>query len=110
MGHGGRQVMQAEPKTLDRVYFIHPLWMPVYTVFCVLGSLPFLLITALVLHVSVASDVVFGFMVMAGGPLGDFLFRKALKKIMYPFPRVPVPMIYLWPLVGIVVMLLRPFE
>jgi hypothetical protein len=49
-------------------------------------------------------------MVMAGGPLGDFLFRKALKKIMYPFPRVPVPMIYLWPLVGIVVMLLRPFE
>ena len=77
----------------------------VYTCFCVLGSLPLLLIS-LPLGLSVADDVVFGFFVIAGGMMGDALFRKTFRKAMYFVGSIP--MAWLWPVIRLIVMILQP--
>jgi len=91
----------------QRVYFYKTPWLPVYTAFCVLGSFPFLLVTY-PLGYSVASDAVFGLLVMLGGPLGDYLFRLATKRRMYLIGEVQA--MWIWPAIGLLVMLFRPFE
>lgn len=94
----------------NKVYIYDPVWMPIYTACCIVGSLPFLLITALIFGVSVASDIVFGILVILGGVLGDFAFRKLLKKVMYILPAFDFPVLYTWPPIGIFIIIFRPFE
>jgi len=90
-----------------KIYFYNSPLIPVYTLFCVLGSFPFLLIT-FSLGLSVASDVVFGVLVALGGPLGDVFFRKIFKRDMYLVGNIQA--MTLWPVVGLYVMIFRPFE
>lgn len=92
------------------VYIIDPIWMPIYTIFCIAGSFPPLLITALIFHVSVASDMVFGSLVIIGGPLGDLIFCRVFKKSMFLLPIINVRIIYIWPLIGLLVIIFKPFE
>ncbi len=94
----------------QKIYFYNPIWLPIYTTFCVIGSFPFLLITLFVFHVSVASDIVFGILVILGGPLGDIIFRRIFRKAMCFIPSVKIQAIYAWPVIGLLVMLFRPFE
>lgn len=89
------------------IYFFSTPWLPVYTGFCILGSIPFLFVT-IPLGLSVADDVVFGTLVVVGGPLGDFLFRKAFKRTMILIGKIQA--IWIWPLIGILVMALQPLE
>lgn len=89
------------------VYFYNSLWLPAYTFFCVLGSFPFLIVT-IPLGLTVASDTVFGALVIVGGPLGDYLFRMSFKRIMLIAGKVQA--IWTWPLIGLLVMIFHPFE
>jgi hypothetical protein len=57
---------------------------------------------------SVADDAVFGALVIAGGPLGDAVFRKMFKKVMYLIGDLQA--IWAWPAIGMVVAILRPLE
>ena len=93
-----------------KVYMYDPVWLPVYTMFCVLGSFPFLLVTVFGIGVSVTSDIVFGMLVALGGPLGDFVFRIVFKKIIYFLPKVNIELIYMWPVIGLIIIIVRPFE
>lgn len=92
---------------INKIFFYKTPWLPVYTVFCVLGSFSLLLITY-PLGLSVASDVVFGLFVMAGGTLGDYLFRQIIKKHMYLIGEIQA--LWAWPAIGLLVVLFRPFE
>ena len=92
---------------LETIYFYRTPWLPVYTLFCVLGSFPFLFLT-MPLGLSVAEDMVFGALVMVGGPLGDFLFRKTIKRTMLLLGNVQA--IWAWPAIGLLVMVFQPLE
>lgn len=89
------------------IYFYSTPWLPVYTLFCILGSLPFLIFT-IPLGLSAADDAVFGAFVFVGGPLGDFLFRRSFKRIMFLIGRVQA--IWAWPFIGVLVIIFQPFE
>lgn len=91
----------------QKIYFYSTLWLPVYTGFCVLGSIPFLIVT-IPLGLSVADDVVFGALVIVGGPLGDFAFRKVFKREMLLIANIQA--IWMWPVIGVLVMILQPLE
>ena len=91
----------------ESIYFYSTPLLPVYTLFCVLGSFPFLLVT-FSLGLTVASDVVFGALVMVGGPFGDFLFRKVFHRTMFLIGNVQA--LWVWPLIGLLVMIFRPLE
>ena len=99
----------SQPKT-QNVYIIDPIWMPIYTIFCIVGSFPPLLFTALIFHVSVASDIVFGSLVIIGGPLGDLIFCRVFKKTMFLLPNISIRLIYAWPFIGLLVIIFKPFE
>jgi len=100
--------MPIEDEESRFVSFIGP-WNPVYIAFCVAVSvLPFFI--GFLGRLSVSSDLVFGFYVIIGGCIGDVLFQKAFKRTMVLFPGVQVRIIYFWPMIGLVIMLLRPFE
>lgn len=94
----------------EKIFFYNPVWLPLYTAFCIAGSFPFLLVTWFVFHWSVASDVVFGLLVIVGGPFGDYLFRRMVKRQMYFLPNLNIPVMYAWPAIGLLVMIIRPFE
>jgi hypothetical protein len=89
------------------IYFYSCIWLPVYTSFCILGSIPLLAIT-MPLGLSVADDLVFGALVVVGGPLGDFAFRKIFRRVMLLFGKIQA--IWVWPIVGVLVMTLQPLE
>ncbi len=96
-----------QTSTDEKIYFYSTPWLPVYTVFCVLGSIPFLIFT-IPLGLSVSDDVVFGALVVVGGPLGDFVFRKVFRRIMFLIGKVQA--IWTWPLIGVLVMIFHPLE
>ena len=89
------------------IYFYSCIWLPVYTSFCILGSILFLAIT-MPLGLSVADDVVFGALVVVGGPLGDFAFRKIFRRVMLLVGQVQA--IWGWPIIGVLVMIFQPLE
>jgi hypothetical protein len=93
--------------TYDEICFYSTPWLPVYTVFCVLGSIPFLIFT-IPFGLSVSDDVVFGALVVVGGTLGDFVFRKVFKRIMLLIGKIQA--IWTWPLIGVFVMVFQPLE
>lgn len=93
--------------TYQEIYFYSTPWLPVYTVFCILGSVPLLIFT-IPLGLSVSDDVVFGALVVVGGPLGDFVFRKVFKRMMFLIGRIQA--IWTWPLIGVLVIVLQPLE
>ena len=68
------------------------------------------MIALFIFHVSVASDIVFGILVIFGGPLGDIIFRRIFRKVMYFIPAVEIQAIYAWPVIGLLVIFLMPFE
>ena len=90
-----------------QIYFYNTPWLPVYTAFCILGSIPFLAIT-LPLGLTVADDAVFGALVVVGGPLGDFVFRKLCHRVMYFIGKIQA--IWIWPLIGAWVMIFQPLQ
>lgn len=96
-----------ETSTYQKIYFYITPWIPVYTLFCVLGSIPFLAFT-IPLGLSVANDQVFGILVTVGGPLGDFMFRKIFKRMMLLIGSVQA--ILVWPIIGVFVMIFQPLE
>lgn len=93
--------------TFKEIYFYSTPWLPVYTAFCVVGSIPFLIFT-IPLGLSVSDDMVFGALVVVGGPLGDFLFRKAFKRVMLLIGNIQA--VWTWPIIGVLVMIFQPLE
>jgi hypothetical protein len=102
----GVNSLQTE-SSYEEIYFYSCIWLPVYTSFCILGSIPLLAIT-MPLGLSVADDVVFGALVVVGGPLGDFAFRKIFRRVMLLVGKVQI--IWAWPIIGVLVMILQPLE
>ena len=92
---------------VEKLLFHATPWTVPYTLFCVAASFPLLFVT-IPAGLSVASDAVFGAFVMIGGPLGDLAFRKVFRKAMHLTPKIPL--IWLWPAIGALVMIFRPFE
>jgi hypothetical protein len=95
------------PKTL---YLFTSALTPIYFIFCVLGTLVLLPVSLFGFGVSVASDVVFGVLVMIGAPLGDFIFRRVFKASMAILPQLRWQLIHVWPFIGLFIALFRPFE
>ncbi len=102
----GINTLQAPPG-YQPIYFYSSLLLPVYTSCCILGSVPFLAIT-MPLGLSVADDAVFGAIVIFGGPLGDIVFRKVYRRVMFLIGSIQA--FWAWPFIGSLVMFFHPLE
>jgi hypothetical protein len=92
------------------VYFTSPLW---GTVFLFAGGAILLVVglsATIVLGVSASSDRVFAIEALIAGLSLDFVLRHFFDRQFKLSRLIPVPLLYIWPLLCGYVWLARPFE
>lgn len=99
-----------DKQVLKSVYFINPLYAGVFFVVGFIFLLVIGISVRFLLGYSAESDRVFAMEALVSGVLTDLVLRYVMHRRLMLLPKLPIPFIYLWPLLCLYVYIARPFE